>query len=205
MRSNKTKFPAIRQKIFEMNYLSDTIEFFVQANSENGDRAKIFGVSKKTNMPFTSLTYYINGNFVREPVISRKEWVVIGMSFENNISFDGMLGSINITGPYMFNNISYYQATNLQLAQSRTLRSWSKVKTVAPTEKDWEDWLSYTWNQILVLGTSNLYGTSPSDIYKTYVGTNKIIIDDNEGIGINPDTIKMYQDATWQSFIVTPV
>jgi hypothetical protein len=205
MRSNKTKFPAVRQKIFEMNYLSDTIEFFVQANSENGDRAKIFGVSKKTNMPFTSLTYYINGNFVREPVISRKEWVVIGMSFENNISFDGMLGSINITGPYMFNNISYYQATNLQLAQSRTLRSWSKVKTVAPTEKDWEDWLSYTWNQILVLGTSNLYGTSPSDIYKTYVGTNKIIIDDNEGISINPDTIKMYQDATWQSFIVTPV
>jgi hypothetical protein len=205
MRSNKTKFPAVRQKIFEMNYLSDTIEFFVQANSENGDRAKIFGVSKKTNMPFTSLTYYINGNFVREPVISRKEWVVIGMSFENNISFDGMLGSINITGPYMFNNISYYQATNLQLAQSRTLRSWSKVKTVAPTEKDWEDWLSYTWNQILVLGTSNLYGTSPSDIYKTYIGTNKIIIDDNEGISINPDTIKMYQDATWQSFIVTPV
>ena len=105
----------------------------------------------------------------------------------------------------MFNNISYYQATNLQLAQSRTLRSWSKVKTVAPVEKDWEDWLSYTWNQILVLGTSNLYGTSPSDIYKTYIGTNKIIIDDNEGISINPDTIKMYQDATWQSFIITPV
>lgn len=205
MRSNKTKFPAVRQKIFEINYLSDTIEFFLQANSENGDRAKIFGVSKKTNIPFTSLTYYINGNFVREPVISRKEWVVVGLSFENNISFDGMLGSINITGPYMFNNISYYQATNLQLAQSRTLRSWSKVKTVAPVEKDWEDWLSYTWNQILVLGTSNLYGTSPSDIYKTYIGTNKIIIDDNEGISINPDTIKMYQDATWQSFIITPV
>lgn len=205
MRSNKSKFPATKQKIFEINYLSDTIEFFVQANSENGDRARIFAISKKTNIPFTALTYYINGNFVREPVISRKEWAVVGMSFENNLSFDGMLGSLNITGPYMFNNISYYQATNLQLAQSRTLRSWSKVKTVSPVEKDWEDWLSYTWNQILVLGTSNLYGTNPSDIYKTYIGTNKIIVDDNAGMSISPDTIKIYQDATWQSFVVTPV
>lgn len=205
MRSNKSKFPATKQKIFEISYLSDTIEFFVQANSENGDRAKIFGISKNTNMPFTALTYYINGNFVRDPVISRKEWVVIGLSFENNISFDGMLGSINIVGPYMFNNISYYQATNLQLAQSRTLRSWSKVKTVSSVNKDWEDWLSYTWNQVLVLGTSNLYGTNPADIYKTYIGTNKIILDDNQGVSFNPDTVKMYQDATWQSFIVTPV
>lgn len=205
MRSNNSKFPTIPQKMFEINYLSDTIEFFIQANSENGDRAKIFAISKKTSTPFTALTYYINGNFVREPVISRKEWTVIGLSFENNISFDGMLGSINITGPYMFNNISYYQATNLQLAQSRILRSWSKVKTVASIDKDWEDWLSYTWNQILVLGTSNLYGTNPADIYKTYIGTNKIIIDDDAGMSISPDTIKMYQDATWQSFIVTPV
>ena len=205
MRSNKSKFPATNQKIFEIEYLSDTIQFFIEANSESGDRAKIFAISKKTNTPFTALTYYINGNYVREPVISRKEWVVIGLSFENNISFDGMLGSINITGPYMFNNISYYQATNLQLAQSRILRSWSKVKTVSSIDKDWEDWLSYTWNQILVLGTSNLYGTNPADIYKTYIGTNKIIIDDSAGLSISPDTIKMYQDATWQSFIVTPV
>jgi hypothetical protein len=205
MRSNKSKFPAVKQKVFEINYLSDTIEFFILANSENGDRAKIFAINKKTNTPFTGLTYYINGNFVREPVISRKEWTVIGMSFENNISFDGMFGSMNIIGPYVFNNISYYQATNLQLAQSRILRSWSKVKTVSSIDKDWQDWVTYTWNQILVLGTSNLYGTNPADIYKTYIGTNKIIIDDNEGMSFNPDTIKMYQDATWQSFIVTPV
>jgi hypothetical protein len=205
MRSNKSKFPASKQKIFEIEYLSDTIEFFVQANSENGDRAKIFAISKNTNTAFLALKYYINGKIVRDPVISRKEWVVVGISFENNISFDGMLGSINIVGPYMFNNISYYQATNLQLAQSRTLRSWSKVKVVSSIDKDWEDWLSYTWNQILVLGTSNLYGTDPSDIYKTYIGTNKIILDDNQGVSFNPDTIKMYQDATWQSFIVTPV
>jgi hypothetical protein len=85
------------------------------------------------------------------------------------------------------------------------LRSWSKVKTELSVDKDWVDWLSYNWNQVLVLGTSNLYGTSPSDIYKTYIGTNKIIVDDSNGIALTPDLIKIYQDSTWQSFIVTPV
>lgn len=205
MRSNKTAFPAVKQKFFEINNLSDTIEFYIEANSTSGDRARIFAISKNTQLPFLGITYYINGQFVREPVLSTKEWVVIGLEFENNINFDNFLGSINITGQYTFNNISYYQATNLQLAQSRTLRSWSKVKTELTIDKDWVDWLSYNWNQVLVLGTSNLYGTSPSDIYKTYIGTNKIIVDDSNGIALTPDLIKIYQDSTWQSFIVTPV
>ena len=205
IRANKTAFPAVRQKFFEIEHLSDTIEFYIEANSSGGDRARIFAINKNTQMPFLGITYYINGQFVREPVISIKEWTVIGLQFENNINFDNFLGSINITGQYTFNNISYYQATNLQLAQSRTLRSWSKIKTVLTVDKDWVDWLSYNWNQILVLGASNLYGTSPSDIYKTYIGTNKIIVDDNNGIALMPDAMKIYQDSTWQSFIVTPV
>lgn len=205
MRANKTAFPAVRQKFFEISHLSDTIEFYIEANSGGGDRARIFAINKNTQMPFLGVTYYINGQFVREPVLSIKEWTVIGLEFENNINFDNFLGSINIIGQYTFNNISYYQATNLQLAQSRTLRSWSKIKTELAVDKDWEDWLSYNWNQILILGTSNLYGTSPSDIYKTYIGTNKIIVDDNNGIDLTPDLVKIYQDSTWQSFIVTPV
>jgi hypothetical protein len=205
IRANKTSFPAVRKKFFEINYLSDSIEFFIEANSGEGDRGRIFAVSKNTQAPFSGITYYINGQFVREPVISIKEWSVLGLAFENNLNFDNFLGSLNINGQYTFNNISYYQATNLQLAQSRTLRSWSKVKTVSSIDQDWEDWLSYTWNQILVLGTSDLYGTNPSDIYKTYIGTNKIIIDDDNGLSLTPEAIKIYQDSTWQSFIVTPV
>lgn len=205
MRANRTAFPAERQKFFEINYLSDSIEFFIEANSTAGDRARIFAISKNTQTPFRGITYYVNGSFVREPVISIKEWSVLGLAFENNVNFDNFLGSINVTGQYTFNNISYYQATNLQIAQSRTLRSWSKVKTLLSVDKDWVDWLSFTWNQVLVLGTSDLYGTNPSDIYKTYIGTNKIIVDDNSGISLNPEAIKIYQDSTWQSFIVTPV
>jgi hypothetical protein len=43
-------------------------------------------------------------------------------------------------------------------------------------------WLnSFTWEGVLIISASDLYGVNPSDVYKTYIGTNKIIIDDDEG------------------------
>lgn len=205
MRSNKYNFPATRQKLFELNYQGDTIEFFIEANSSIGNRGKIYAISRLSQQLFTELTYYVNGNFVREPVVSTKEWSAIGITFDKNLNFDNFLGSMNINGPYTFNNIAFYQATNLQLAQSRILQSWSKVKNLDGIPQDWENWLSYTWNQMLVIGTSDLYGTNPSDIYKTYIGTNKIIMDDSEGLMVDSDAIKVYQDSTWQSYVTTPV
>lgn len=205
MRSNKYEFPAEPQKLFDVVYLEDTIEFFIQSNSYIGNRGKIFAISKKTQQPFTSLVYYINGKFVREPVISIKEWSVIGLSFDNNLIFDNFLGSINLTSPYTFNNIAFYQATNLQLAQSQILQSWSKIRVADTGLHDWEDWLSYTWNQVLVIGQSDLYGTNPADVYKAYIGTNKIIIDDNSGLLLNSDKLKVYKDSSWQSYITVPV
>ena len=205
MRSNKYNFPATRQKLFELNYQGDTIEFFIEANSSIGNRGKIYAISRLSQKLFTELTYYVNGNFVREPVVSTKEWSAIGITFDTNLNFDNFLGSMNITGPYTFNNIAFYQATNLQLAQSRILQSWSKIKNLDGIPQDWENWLSYTWNQMLVIGTSDLYGTNPSDIYKTYIGTNKIIMDDSEGLMVDSDAIKVYQDSTWQSYVTTPV
>lgn len=205
VRSNKSNFPATRQKMFEINYLGNSIDFFIQANSEYGDRGKIIAVDRLTQQSFTDLKYYVNGNIVREPVISIKEWSAIGISFSKNLNFNNTFGSINITGPYLFNNIAYYQATNLQLAQSRTLRPWSKVKLDELGAHDWEDWESYLWNQVLVLSTSDLYGTDPSQIYKRYIGTNKIVVDDNSGIEFSTNKIKIYRDPTWEAFVVVPV
>jgi hypothetical protein len=34
-------------------------------------------------------------------------------------------------------------------------------------------------------------------VYKTYIGTNKIIIDDEEGMIFDADRLKVYNDTTW--------
>jgi hypothetical protein len=57
----------------------------------------------------------------------------------------------------------------------------------------------------LVISASALYGVSAQDVYKTYIGTNKIIIDDESGMIFDADKMKIYNDTTWSISVGTPV
>jgi hypothetical protein len=139
-------------------------------------------------------------------VITTKEWGVLGIAFTTALNFDSYLGGINLTGPMLFNNVAFYQANNLQQVQSTLTRPWLKVKTDGGTNYQWQYWLNnFTWDGVLVISASDLYGVSPDVVYKTYLGTNKIIIDDNEGMTFNPETLRVYNDTTWQSTVKIPV
>jgi hypothetical protein len=57
----------------------------------------------------------------------------------------------------------------------------------------------------LVVSASDLYGVSPSDVYKTYIGVNKIIVDDSEGMIFDAEKIKVYSNTIWQTTVKIPV
>jgi hypothetical protein len=79
-------------------------------------------------------------------------------------------------------------------------------KTDGITNFQWQYWLdNFTWEGVLVISSSSLYGVSPADVYKTYLGTNKIIIDDEEGMIFDADKIKIYNDTVWQTTVSVPV
>ena len=206
MRYDEDQFPAIPTELFEIEYKGDAIKFYMVADSEKGNRAKIYALNKSTSLPFNGIAYYWNGALVREPVITIKEWGVLGLAFANALNFDAYLGGINLTGPMLFNNVAFYQANNLQQVQSAITRPWLSIKTDGITNYNWLYWLNnFTWDGALVISTSNLYGVSPDEVYKTYLGTNKIIIDDNEGMTFNPEKLKVYNEITWQSTVKIPV
>lgn len=116
--------------------------------------------------------------------------------------FDAFLGAINLTGPLVFNNIAFYQANNLQQVQSNILRPWARVNS----EGDWSYWKeSYTWQEVLVVSSADLYGVDPSKVYDTYIGTNKIIFDDEEGMIFDAENLKIYNDTIWTIRVGTPV
>jgi hypothetical protein len=204
-RYDQDTFPSTATELFEINHKSGSIKFYLQANSSLGDRGKIFALNEN-GIEYNGLAFYLNGNLVREPVLSIKEWSTIGISFLTPLTFDSYLGSINITGPAIFNNIAYYQASSLQEVESRTLRPWFKVLTDGVTVFDWQFWFNnFTWDGMLVIGSSQFYGINPTDIYKTYIGTNKIIVDDGEGLIYQPEKLKVYTEIEWSTTVSTPV
>ena len=206
MRSDLDKFPLAETELFEIEYKGDTIKFFIQALDSDGSRANIFAKSVATGSTFNGLAYYWNGTLVREPVMTIKEWGVLGIAFSTSLNFDLYLGGINLNGPVLFNNIAYYQANNLQQVQSTLTRPWLRVESDGVTNYDWEYWLnSFTWDGVLIIASSELYGVNPTDVFETYLGTNKIIIDDDEGLTINPDNLKVYSEVVWSTNVATPV
>lgn len=199
-------FSNTEVELFEVNYKSDTIKFYTVANSQDGTRGKIYAKNESNSSYFEGLSYYINGTLVREPVISLNEWTSFGIVFNNALMFDSYNGSINLTGPATFNNIAYYQANNLKQVQSTINRSWFKVQTGEAADYDWQYWVNnFTWEGVLVISSTELYGVSVSDIYNTYLGTNKIIIDDEQGLAINPDKLRVYSNSTWSNIVAIPV
>ncbi len=206
MRSDIDVFPLSPVEVFEINYVADTIKFYVQALDSSGKRAKIFAKSLLTGNAYNGLAYYWNGSLVREPVISLKEWGVLGISFSEPLNYSYYVGRINLTGPLVFNNIAHYEITSLQQVQTQTVRPWLDVMSEGELSFDWSYWKNnFTWEGVLVISESSLYGINPEIIYKSYAGTNKIIIDDNDGLTIDADKLKIYTDIRTTIRVGTPV
>jgi hypothetical protein len=206
MRYDRDTFPLTPVELFEVEYKDDSIVFYIMADNPTGTRARVYALSRLTGQEYSGLSYYWNGSIVREPAITVKEWGVLGISFSHSLDLSGYLGGINLTGPMVFNNISYYKATNLQQTQSTLARPWVSVISDGFTNYDWMYWSdNFVWDGVLVLSSSDIYGVDPEKIYETYLGTNKIIIDDEEGMIFDADKIKIHTQTTWMTLVATPV
>jgi hypothetical protein len=206
VRYDQRSFSLNPTSLFEIKNKNNTIVFYIVANDEFGQRGRIYAKNKKDNSDFTGLIYFINGKSVREPVLTLKEWAVLGINFTTALNFDLFLGSININSPAIFNNVAYYQANNLQQLQSQVNRPWTRVKQDGPNAYNWSYWLNnFTWSDVLFMSESALYGVNAEDVYNNYMGTNKIIIDDEEGMIFDADKLKIYNDTTWSISSGAPV
>jgi hypothetical protein len=202
---DKNVFPETPMEIFEINHKESTIKFYLKANSSIGNRGTVYALTEN-GIEYNGLSFYLNGNLVKNPVLSLKEWASIGISFASPLRFDSYLGSINITGPVLFNNISYYQGSSLTQVASTTRRPWIKVLTDGVEVFDWSFWRNnFSWEDVLIVDATEFYGINPSDIYKSYIGTNKIIVDDQEGLVYQPEKIKIYTGIEWQTSVQAPV
>lgn len=206
IRFNKDFFPFGRTKLFEIQSKNAHLKFYALANHPSGKRAKIYAINAKTGKKENGIAFYWNGKLTREPNITVKEWGMLGIRFSNTLNFTNYAGAIRLTGPVMFNNVSHYQSTNLQEVQLIATRPWIKVKTSGITNFDWDYWESaFIWNGVLVISETSFYGVDPSDIYKAYTGTNKVIVDDTTPLTLGNYEYNVIKDALWQVSVRSPL
>jgi len=200
VRFDEDYFPYAPQQIFEIEAKNSYIRFYIVANDQTGQRGKIYGVNALTGRIENGIAFYLNGKVVKDPVLTIKQWAFLGISFSNLLDISGVFGSIKLNGPLLFNNISYYQSTNLQEVQKVSKRPWFQVKRSGPLTLDWEYWVPdfFLWNGVLVQSSISYYGVDPEDVYKSYVGTNKIITGTDKVFGIGQCEYNIYQNVLWQ-------
>jgi hypothetical protein len=206
VRYDEDFFPYAPVEIFQIESKKSLIKIYMVANHPNGKRAKIYAVNAKTGRLENGIAFYWNGKIVKEPNITIKEWGMLGISFSNSLNFESYSGAIRITGPLLVNTISHYKSTNLQEVQQITNRPWFKVKAVGALSFDWDYWnTSYIWNGVLVISSTSYYGVSPEEIYKTYTGTNKIIVDDERPFSLGSYQYRFLDEVVWQGSILDAI
>lgn len=212
VRFDEDFFPVTPYIIFKVKTKDSIISFFMVANSTKGDRAKIYAIDSKSGTYANGISYYLNGELVSDPVINLKQWAFLGFSFSKSLNFSNYSGSLDLNGPVLFNNISYYKTTNLKQKQSVFRRLWDNVLQqyyagqVDPEIFPWQKWdASYLWQNVLIVATTTSTGVTPHEIYSSYTGTNKIIIDSGGEFMFETDNISVYKDVLWQQQISTPV
>ena len=200
-------FPYAPTQIFEIESKTAYIKFYMVASDPSGRRAKIYAIDAKTGLVQDGIGFYWNGKVVKEPVLTLQEWGFLGISFADSLIFSSFEGAIRFTGPLLFNSISYYQSTNLQEVQNVSERPWFRVKVLSGSDLDWEFWNapSFNWNKVLVLSETSYYGVNPSEVYKSYTGTNKIIVSDDSPVTLKDYGYSLYTDVNWSKFTVDPV
>lgn len=213
VRYDKDAFPYGSIEIFEIKSRERHIKFYLSAIHPTGQRAKIYAIDANTGRLENAIKFYLNGKIVKEPVITVKDWAFLGISFPKVLNFQNRVGVINLNGPLLFNTISYYESSNLQEIQEDEYRKWFGVKYVIPENLEWDYWLTgdFLWEGTLILATTNYYGIDPSTIYKSYTGTNKIIIDSQSKLQIgnkrsaNNYEYRVYSDIKSKSITTTAI
>lgn len=205
---NKDAFSSIAVQLFEVQGTEKRLRFYVKANDSTGKRGRLYAINTITGATEDGIAFYINGKLVREPVISLNEWTSIGIAFASTMIFDEYPGAVRLTDSVLFNNIAHYESTNLQEIQRQSKRSWSRVNS----END--SWLqvllgsvagSFLWNDLLVVSSISYFGVNPKDIYRSYVGTNKIIANGAETLVIGKAEYRAFTGIVWSSSVATPV
>jgi hypothetical protein len=205
MRYDEATFPTSPVQLFEIQSETDYIRFYLVADSNTQKRGQIYAIDSNTGTVRSDLVFFVNGKPTRRAILNPYSWTTLSISFLDSISFANYTGAVRITSPILFDNLSYYQSSQLDEVQRFSFRKWSAVRSGLDTTLDWEYWKDSTWQEVLYLAESDAELSDAENIYKTYTGTNSFIFDASSSLVLNNYRSSVYKDLEWNSSIIIPV
>jgi hypothetical protein len=201
LRYSESAFPTVETRLFSLEYNDGIYDFYVISDSST-QRGLVYGKDRITDAIIDGIQYYVNGSLVKTPYLVNQEWLVLGVQFPTNVSFNNDVGRLNLNGPFTYNNVSAYLITNLERAQTIVYRNWGQV-----ADEIWDYWEnSFTWEDVFIISSTDAGILNFGDIYQQYVGTNRIIIDDpTRGVLVDPERLRFYEGVSSISLVRTPV
>lgn len=199
-------FPFSPVKILSFDNGTRFIDIFLVANTSDGKRAKLYAVNAATGIVESGIAFYVNGTLSREPVIQAGHWDMLGIYFSDLLNLNSINGKFLVSGPVTINNISLYDASRLSEVRDLQTRPWFRVKVTNDPEDlyEWTFWdLDFNWDEVLVVATTSLYGVNPETLYKTFIGTNRFVIDDSLPLIVGKYQYSVNSDVRWQQGVQT--
>lgn len=222
---DNTLFPQTPIEVYQIHSSNRDIAVYIVADNKSRTRGKLYAVNAKTLLPEQGVTFYLNGKATQTLFVKSGDWNLIGMQFTNSLNFNAFSGSINLTGPMLFNNVANYTLSSDQASQTFIFRTWGQARTMeaeanervdnpltpAVNESDniWNDFIAsspvISWENVLLIPTTRRFLLDPANIFRNYTGTNKIIVGDNETLRFKDYTYTFYNGLEWESRLTSAV
>jgi hypothetical protein len=204
-RYDEPSFPTRAIEVFELEAANDYIKFYLVATDNTGKRGRIYGVNTRTGGLQPGLVFYLNGILQRELIIDSGQWLILGLQFLDSLNFAGVVGAFRTTGPLLINNVYHYQYASFEERETVRTRSWLAVLNTLSGTAVWEDYAELSWLDVLYILTTEKPAIDPRRIYKTYTGTNRIVVGDDIAMSLRDYKYKVYANVVWDSRVIDPV
>jgi hypothetical protein len=195
-------FSSTPVPIFEIQNAEKTIEFVIVSDFSE-KRGMVFPRNKLTKQIENNIILYQNGTRVKNLIFEKNFWESVGIEIKETLAFDNIVGYLNIFSGATFNNISYFSITGLAETSGILSRKWLRVLTEDDISNfDWEYWYDENqnaeikqWRDVYVLEETESFLITPKEIYSSYVGTNRIIVDDETSILFDIENVLLYSSS----------
>ena len=162
---------------------------------------------------------FLNGRYSDNILIKPLEWNVLTVSFESrSFVLDSRIAQLEIYAGIVVNNIAIFKKSTAISSISESSNEWINILRelddygAALPNFDWQYWDSLnsgsaTWTEVLNFERSPAVRITINGegIFNSYTGLSSVVSDDNSMLNVNFDSIRLFNDVTWDTFVTKPV